>query len=146
MNVTQHFVATVFVVQDRKVLMTWNRKVNNWIPVGGHVDENELPNDAAVREAKEETGLNIKLVSPSGRSKNSNLVQPISVHLDHVKEDHKHINLVYFGVVKGGECFTVDDEGKELRWFSKEDLEKENLFPNTKELALEALNQLGDKY
>jgi 8-oxo-dGTP pyrophosphatase MutT (NUDIX family) len=126
--------------------MTWNKKVSNYVPIGGHVDENELPCDAVIREAKEESGLDIELISPYDKSGSSNLVQPVNVHLDHVKEDHKHINLIYFGIVKGGECFKIDDEGKELRWFSKEDLEKENLFPHTKEWALDALNQLGDKY
>ena len=56
------------------------------------------------------------------------------------------INLIYFGIVKDGECFELDDEGKELRWFSKEELEKENLLPNIKEWAIKSLNLLGEKY
>jgi len=144
-EITKEFVATVFIVKDRKVLMTWNKKVNNWIPLGGHVDANELPCDCAIREAKEESGLDVELISANNKLKTNNLIQPVQVKLDHIKEDHKHINLAYFGMVKGGECLKIDDEGKELRWFSREDLDKENLIPNVKELAFEALNQLGDK-
>ncbi len=146
MEIIREFLSTVFIVKDKKVLMTWNKKVNNWIPIGGHIEANELPCSSVIREAKEESGLDIELVSPRDKSKNSNMIQPIQIQLDHIKDDHKHINLVYLGLVKQGECFKLDDEGKELRWFSREDLEKEDLIPNVKESAIEALNQLGDKY
>jgi len=146
MEIAREFLSTVFVVRNGKVLMTWNNKVNNWIPIGGHIEPNELPCSSVIREAKEESGLDIEVVSPFDNSKSANLVQPIHIHLDNIKEDHKHINLIYFGIVKAGECFEIDDEGKELRWFSKEELEKEDLLENVKEWATEALNYLGDKY
>lgn len=146
MEVVREFLSTVFVVKYGKVLMTWNKKVNNWIPIGGHIEPNELPCSSAIREAKEESGLDIELISPFDKSKTANLVQPVHIHLDHIKDDHKHINLIYFGIVKGGGCNNIDDEGKELRWFSKEELEKEGLLPSVKEWATEALNHLGDKH
>ncbi len=126
--------------------MTWNNKINNWIPIGGHIESNELPCDSVIREAKEESGLDIEIISPLNGSGTANLAQPAHIHLDHIKDDHKHINLIYFGIVKDGECFELDDEGKELRWFSKEELEKENLLPNIKEWAIKSLNLLGEKY
>ncbi|MEA2003835.1 MAG: NUDIX domain-containing protein [archaeon] len=146
MEIVREFLSTVFVVKDGKVLMTWNNKVNNWIPIGGHIEPNELPCSSAIREAKEESGLDIEVISPFDYSKTANLVQPVHVHLDHIKEDHKHINLIYFGIVKGGECFKIDDEGKELRWFTKEELEQEDLIPSVKKWAIESLKQLGDNY
>lgn len=146
MNIIREFISTVFVVSDGKVLMTWNNKVHNWIPIGGHIEPNELPCDSVIREAKEESGLDIELVSPSRQPESANLVQPAHIHLDDIGDDHKHINLIYFAVVKGGECSKVDDEGKELRWFSKEELGKENLLPNVKEWATNALVCLGEKH
>lgn len=140
MKIVREFLSTVFVVSKGKVLMTWNKKVNNWIPIGGHIELNELPCSSVIREAEEESGLEIELISPFDKSETANLVQPVHIHLDHIKEDHEHINLIYFGIVKGGECFKKDDEGKELRWFSKEELEKENLLSDVKEWAIEALN------
>src|SRR3989338_1718778 len=146
MEIVREFLSTVFVVRDGKVLMAWNKKVSNWIPIGGHIEKNELPCSSVIREAKEESGLEIEVISPFDRSKTANLVQPVHIHLDHIKPDHEHINLIYFGIVKGGECFKIDDEGKELRWFSKEELQQEEMLPSVKEWALEALQQLGDKY
>ena len=145
MEIVREFLSTVFVVNKGKVLMTWNKKVNNWIPIGGHIEPNELPCGSVIREAKEESGLDIELISPFDKSKTANLVQPVHIHLDHIKEDHKHINLIYFGIIKDGKCFKTDDEGKELKWFSRKELEKENLLPSVKEWAIEALNQLEDK-
>jgi len=146
MEIVREFLSTVFVVKDGKVLMTWNKKVNNWIPIGGHIELNELPCSSVIREAKEESGLDIEVISPFDNSRTANLVQPVHVHLDHIKEDHKHINLIYFGIVKGGKCFEIDDEGKELRWFTTEELEQEDLLPNVKEWAIESLKLLGDRY
>lgn len=146
MEIVREFLSTVFVVKDGKVLMTWNNKVNNWIPIGGHIEENELPCSSVIREAKEESGLDIELICPFDNSEDRNLIQPVHVRLDHIRDNHKHINLMYFGFVKGGECFTLDDEGKELKWFSIKELEKEDMIPNVKEWGIKSLKYLGHKY
>lgn len=146
MKITREFLSTVFIVNNAKVLMTWNKKVNTWIPIGGHIEPNELPCNSVTREAKEESGLDIELVSPYDKSKTANLIQPVHIHLDHIKEDHKHINLIYFGIVKGGQLLEESDEQTPLKWFSKEELEKGDLIPNIKEWAIEALSQLESKY
>jgi len=47
---------------------------------------------------------------------------------------------VYVGKIIGGEMFEKSDEGTELRWFTKEELEKaEDLFDDVKEKAFKAL-------
>lgn len=140
-EIVREFISTVFVVDKNKVLLTWNYKVNNWVPIGGHIEKNELPCESVIREAKEESNLDIDLISLN-KKQTVNLPQPLNVHLDHIKGDHKHINLTYVARVKEGspECLKIDDEGKELRWFSKEDLENEKtLIPEIKQWALEAL-------
>ena len=144
--IEREIISTVYIVKNKKVLMTWNKKVKNWIPLGGHIEPNELPCNSVIREAKKESGLNIELISPYDKSKTANLVQPVHLHLDHVKDDHKHINLIYFGIVKGGKLSEQSDEQTPLRWFSKQDLENKDLIPNVKEWALEALKHLGNKY
>ncbi len=143
MEVIREFISTVFVVKDKKVLLTWNKKCNIWIPIGGHIEPNELPCDSVIREAKEESGLDIEIVSLN-KAKTANIAQPIQINLDHIKEDHKHINLMYFAKVKGGQMMKESDEGTALKWFSLEEVEKENLLPNIKEWAIEALRQVKD--
>jgi len=143
MDVVREFLSTVFIVDKGKVLLTWNKKVKTWIPLGGHIEPNELPCSSVIREAKEESGLDISLVCPFDSSKTANLVQPVHVHLDHIKDDHEHINMFYFSTVKGGVLLPESDEQTPLRWFSRDELEKETLFPNVREWALEALAHLG---
>lgn len=141
MEITREFLSTVFIVRDNRVLLNFNNKCQIWVPVGGHIEKNELPCTSVVREAKEETGLDIELVSPFKRA-TDNLIQPVNVRLDHITDDHKHINLTYFGKVVGGYFQEVADDGAPSKWFSKEELEQEpknKLLPNVKEWALEAL-------
>ena len=61
-TIIKHFTASVFVVSDSKVLMLEHKKIASWLPPGGHVEENELPNETAIREVKEETGLDVELI------------------------------------------------------------------------------------
>lgn len=144
MEVIREFISTVFIVDKNKVLLNLNKKCNIWVPVGGHIEKNELPCDSVIREAKEETGLDIQLVSPYDKSNTGNLIQPVHVHLDHIKEDHKHINLIYFAKIGGGEFREKSDDETPSKWFSLEDLEKNEIVPNIKEWAVEALKHLKE--
>ncbi|MBW3022082.1 NUDIX domain-containing protein [Candidatus Woesearchaeota archaeon] len=140
--VTREFISTVFIVKDNKVLLNFNNKCQIWVPVGGHIEPNELPCYSVIREAKEESGLDIELFNPFTK-KTSNLIMPVNLHLDHIKDDHKHINLIYFAKVLGGMFQDIADDGAPSRWFTKEELEMEpehKLLPEIKEWALEALN------
>lgn len=141
---TRDFVSTVFIVKDNRVLLNFNKKVQIWVPVGGHIEPNELPTDCVIREAKEESGLDIELFSPNKEAKTANLIQPVHIHLDKVKPDHEHINLHYFGRVVGGQFTPVADDGQPSKWFSKDELLVESKVPeNVKEWAIEALNSIN---
>lgn len=143
--VVREFLSTVFIVQDNKVLLNFNHKCKIWVPVGGHIEKNELPCQSVIREAKEETGLDIEIVSIDKRPWD-NLPQPINIRLDHITDDHKHINLTYLGKVMGGTFTNIADDGAPSRWFTKEELltePKEKMLENVKQWALEALNHLS---
>ena len=65
MTLVRHFTATAFVVHDDSVALHWHPKVKAWLPPGGHIEENEDPVQAALREVHEETGLRAEVVPTS---------------------------------------------------------------------------------
>ena len=134
------FISTVFIVKDNKVLLLYNKKLNNWTPPGGHIEEGEKPCESVIREAKEETGYDIEIF---GNKQGDFLHTPHSIHLDKLPWDHDHINLIYFAKIAGGQQRKFTDEGWEMRWFSEEEISKEEMFPNVKILAKQALNILN---
>jgi len=56
------FTVAIFVVHDRKILLIHHRKLDKWLPLGGHIELDEDPEQAALREAKEESGLDVELL------------------------------------------------------------------------------------
>ncbi len=48
------FTASVYIVFKNKVLLHKHKKLGIWLQPGGHIELDEDPNEAALREAKEE--------------------------------------------------------------------------------------------
>lgn len=56
MHIDKHLTVSVYVVHQDKVLLHRHKKYNMILPLGGHIENNELPEEACIREAKEESG------------------------------------------------------------------------------------------
>lgn len=97
-DLTRDFTVATFVVRDRQVLLLWHRKLQMWLPPGGHIEPNELPDEAAVREVWEETGVACALVGERGVDIENplQLVRPVGIQLEDIRADHQHIDLIYF--------------------------------------------------
>lgn len=101
--VTRDFTTAVFVVHRRRVLLHLHRKLQLWLPPGGHIDPNELPDDGAIREVMEEAGIRVRLLDdgdgPIDRpGQPRRLVRPAGIQLESIQKDHEHIDLIYFAV------------------------------------------------
>ena len=60
---TRDFTATAFVVWQGKVLLHKHKKLGEWFPCGGHIEKDELPDEAAVREVAESAGVKLGAVA-----------------------------------------------------------------------------------
>ena len=124
----RHFVATGYVVYEGRTLLLLHKKLGLWLPPGGHIDEGELPEDAALREIREETGLEVELVSPRRRPGPSSpgvryLHMPNHVQLEDIPNHPQHIDLIYFCRAASDKAVMAPAEHRDLRWHSPEDLE-----------------------
>lgn len=134
----REFLSTVYIVRDGKVLLNMNKKLGKFVPLGGHVEENELPNETAIREAKEESGFDIELINPKAVNIR-NLPPNFDIGLDIIKPDHHHINISYIGKIISGEQLKKADDDTELKWFTKEELANLETFENIKQSGIKAI-------
>ena len=116
--VSRDFTVAVIVVHEDKVLLHFHNKLGRWLPPGGHIERNELPDEAAVREVREETSVIARLVCENlvdielpGQPKQ--LCRPVGVQLATIRPGHEHIDLVYLAV--GIPAETIEGVG----WFSE---------------------------
>ncbi|HOW68709.1 MAG TPA: NUDIX domain-containing protein [Candidatus Paceibacterota bacterium] len=121
------FTAAVFVVRNQKVLLVHHRQLNHWLPVGGHIELDEDPETAAVREAREESGLEVELIgdrppieSPGTRF----LLAPRFMDIHRITDTHRHIGLIYWARPRTGETTLAPAEHHAIRWCSAADLDR----------------------
>jgi len=131
----RHFAVATFVVAEGKVLLLLHKKLNKWLPPGGHVQPNEIPDEAAVREVYEETGLHIELVGERALAIDDprQLIVPQGIQVERIAPDHEHIDLVYFGRPLGSLALRPNHEAKEIGWYGPEELTQ---LPLTHEIRL----------
>ena len=143
----KHFTASVIVIKDHKVLLLWHKKLNTWLYPGGHIEKGETPDDAAIREAKEETGLDITLNNNGFFSYLSEdvrtLTSPITIMEEKIKDskgDHYHIDIVYLASIKDQENVTINaKESLKYGWFSLGEIQTMEIPPNLKVLLTQLL-------
>ena len=113
-------------MNGKKVLMAYHKIYDSWAWTGGHADGEEDLLSVAVREAREETGL--QTVTPV-------MEAPFSVEIltvnGHEKKgqyvpSHLHLNVTYLLRGDDAEILTVkEDENAGVSWFDQaEALEK----------------------
>lgn len=147
MEITRHFTATTIIIYKNKVLLHLHKKLAIWIPVGGHIDRDELPEDTALREIQEETGLDVKLYTPDKQPAMPNvrqLIRPVHILLEDINQFHQHIDFIYYAISETDELKPEDGETTNLKWFTDEEIKSlEGAPENVKVISLEALNLLG---
>ena len=140
-----HLVSTAYIVRENRVLLIFHKKLQLWLPPGGHVEANETADQAAVREAQEEVRIPIEVVSfqPVLAGPRRPLPLPFSADIHNVG-DHDHWNLSYLArplaLPADGKFNTAEIE--QMRWFSAKELAEPIILPGVRAQALRALELL----
>ena len=119
----RHFTATAYISARGHTLLLWHAKLHMWLPTGGHCEPNEDPTEAAIREAREESGLDVEIIQPTDLLKCSGpaVLPPPTVILieDIVRADqpfHQHIDFVYYTRPLGEVDFQATIPAGPHRW------------------------------
>ncbi|MES3031088.1 MAG: NUDIX domain-containing protein [Patescibacteria group bacterium] len=141
------FVVEVFIVHNKKVLLRLHDKYKFWLSVGGHIELDEDPNQAALREVQEEVGLSVKLYDANQLFKheekeNRQLIPPIALGRHNINPLHEHVVHIYFATADTNTVIP-EKETDEWKWVSEEELSTMDLRPDISFYAKEALKRLG---
>jgi ADP-ribose pyrophosphatase YjhB (NUDIX family) len=148
-DLVREFTVAVFVVHAGRVLLLFHPKLSRWLPPGGHVEPNELPDDAAVREVEEETGVSVRLIGGRGLpiDEPRQLVLPAGIQLENIGSGHQHIDLVYFAVPLPERHLVSPDCAADVRaaWFRPDELAPLGVDDEIKAWCARALAEVDDE-
>lgn len=120
------FTVAIFVVHERKILLCHHRKLNKWLPLGGHVELDEEPEQAARREALEESGFEVELIGerpPTTEPGTRALIAPRFLDIHRINDVHEHIGMIYFARPKSGALALAAAEHHDIGWYTSEQLD-----------------------
>lgn len=144
------YTVEVFIVYKDKVLLRKHDKYGIWLSVGGHIELNEDPNEAALREVKEEVGLDIELDKAllpaiSQTTKEKDLIPPYYLNRNKINEFHDHVTFIYFATSSTDTLKIPEHEKTDgIQWFSEKELKESNeVTEHIKFYALQALDKLS---
>lgn len=121
-NPEGHLTASAWIVNNErdKVLLHKHLAINKWIQLGGHVEENELVKEAALREAKEESGLN----SFSLLNENIFDIDHHKIPANKNQTEHIHYDIRYLLEADDKEALEKSSESKNLKWLELNEIEE----------------------
>lgn len=142
----------VFIVYRNTVLLRKHDKYKIWLSIGGHVELYEDPNQAAIREAKEEVGLDVKLVGDipafSESETYKELLPPRFLNRHRINETHEHVSMIYFAAAESDRITQGENEVSDgIHWFTREELNdpKYGIKDSIRHYAKKALEEIFNK-
>ena len=154
METTRHFTATIYVVErtdgEHAVALHEHDKHDLWLAPGGHVERDELPHEAGLREVREELGFEVDLIAEQDgldSETTRSLPQPAHVQLADVNVTdqgvgHQHVDLIYYAEAPHREIEPEPGEqpADHWEWFTRDELvDGEEIPPDVTEIGRRAI-------
>lgn len=134
----RHFCASAFIINpyNKKILLVKHKKNQRWTQPGGHIENNETPEEAALREVYEETGLRVKLLGERF-PREEDFIRPLGIQKNRRTtpdgEMHMHVDIIYAAIPNDDNDVVLNiEESDDICWFTREELEEIDCFPDIK--------------
>lgn len=129
----REFCASAYVINpvDKKILLCHHRKFNRWVQPGGHIEKNEMPEETALRETYEETGIRIELIGERF-PREDDFIRPLGIQKNRGKDGSLHVDIIYAAIPLSKDNIIMDDEIDRCAWFDREELEQNDVFQDIK--------------
>ena len=133
MNKNRHFCASVFIInpENKNILLVKHKKFGKWVQPGGHIEHGEFPEEAAAREAYEETGIKVKIIGERF-PREDDFIRPLGIQKNRNLYGDLHIDIIYLAVPINNIEPVISDESTNISWFSREELDNLNVFEDIK--------------
>lgn len=130
----RHFCASAFVINpiNKKILLVKHKDYDKWLQPGGHIEDDETPEEAAIREVYEETGIKITILGERF-PREDDLVRPLGIQCNRKENGDRHIDIIYYAKPNDLEApLKINDESLDIRWFTRNELEQLPVFPDVR--------------
>lgn len=136
--INNHFTATGIVFNKYKqILMIFHKKLQVWLPPGGHIEPNELPDAAVLREIFEETGIKAEIIPEKQNlllthDNCQELERPFIVLLEDIESNgkHNHIDMVYICRSLNEDYTLQESEVSNIGWFTSDKIRNLKTYEN----------------
>ncbi len=140
-----------YIVHQRSILLIGHKQLKKWLPVGGHVELDEDPEQALFREIVEEAGISEKDLVVLGQKPDivstgtKFLYSPTYLDIHGINETHQHIGMTYFLKSVTDKIILAESEHNAIQWVSEEELDDMTLklTPAVRFYASDAIKKLG---
>ena len=133
----RHFTVSGFVVEGDRTLLHWHKRLQMWLPPGGHIDADEDPVQAVVREVLEETGIAAEVVPHAPLHEFRNVPQlpaPLAIIVGAVgasagEPAHQHIDMSYALRPRDGVARIAPEHDHGFVWVTEAQLLRDEHLP-----------------
>lgn len=129
----KHFTASAIILDEHdRILMHFHKKLQMWLYPGGHIEDNEEPQEALLREVFEEVGVTPTIISCQIQEHQSldldpasvaELPIPLTLLCEKIPEKaggwHWHLDMIYLCILPAN---LINAEG-EFKWLTVSEIE-----------------------
>ena len=121
------------IIENNKVLLVYEKNGNFWGFPKGHMEKGENEIETALREVKEEVGLNVEIIDKERRY----ILNYI------IRDEIDKTTVLYLAIPKNKEIVMQESEIEKVKWCDFEEALKTLTFDNSKEVFKKVINDLN---